>query len=385
MTPNNPPASRSRSLLLLLLLAGVMIVFGVIFAVMYQRQAAPSDMPPAVNWIAADGETQITLLPNALPQHYAFNASATQPTLMVLQPSPPDFAFAAQLTDDQGALVAQFDSRLQVAALALSPGSISYRLMVETVDPAAIGSVTVAIGAAAAARSSPPAAILSKAAPLCQLTSAEAAAIVRSAPSPEYAIIGTLNPDRFIPVLGQTDNGWYAVNFAERQGWLSAELASLVGSCVNLPRLLNPAIPAAPADPDVYLMEIDRDGSGQIRGSISTPNGDSSDVIWVRAINLDSNTPNNYREYTLTLNCTGASVESLRWGAPLDPNLACGDSVALPFLYQLNQQPIAVVIAPSSPQSYIEYMLTVTSSTAWQNAGLQMPAPAQIDETGAVG
>ncbi len=245
--------------------------------------------------------------------------------------------------------------------------------------------MTVALGATAAARSSPPAAILSRAAPPCQLTSNEAHALVRSAPSQEYTILGTLSPDRYLPVLGRTDDGWYAVNFAEHQGWLSAERASLVGDCVHLPRLLNPVIPAAPPDPDVYLIEIDRDSSGQMRDAISTPQGDSSDLVWVRAVNLDTKAPNNYREYTLTLNCTGAGVENLRWGAPLYPNLTCGDSVTLPFLNLLNQQPISVVIAPGSTQSYIEYMLTVTSSTAWQDGSPPMPMPARFDEVGAVG
>ncbi|MCL4248287.1 MAG: hypothetical protein KJ065_09085 [Anaerolineae bacterium] len=66
----------------------------------------------------------------------------------------------------------------------------------------------------------------------------------------------------------------------------------------------------------------------------------------------------------MTLNCTGIGAEHLRWGSPYEPVLRCGDSVELPFLYEISQQPLSIVFEPNSPQSYVEYMLTVTSNSA---------------------
>ncbi|MBE0690740.1 MAG: SH3 domain-containing protein, partial [Anaerolineae bacterium] len=241
----------------------------------------------------------------------------------------------------------------------------SYQLTVEAAGESGVGTVLVAIGAAAAARSGPPASILNKAAPPCQMTtSGSAAALVRGAPSPVYEFIGTLQPGAYLPVLGHTDDGWFAVNYAEREGWLTDDVATLIGQCEQIPRLLNPVIPTAPADPDVYLLEVDRDGSSQLRDALSLPNGDSSDLIWLRAINLYSQAPNNYRIFSVTLNCTGIGAEHLRWGPPYEPVLSCGDTVELPFLFEISQQPLAVVFEANSPQSYVEYMLTITSASA---------------------
>jgi len=366
---------------MLLVLPVLLAVFALVVFIglmMLRPQVSPSLAPP-LNWMADDSEVSVNLMPSIPSKTYAFNARPSQPTLLTIQTTVSTFAFAAQIKDDKGEMVAQFAQPLQVAALALPPSSGSYQLTVEAAEESGVGTVVVAIGAAAAARSGPPASILNKAAPPCQMTtSSSAAALVRGAPSPAYEVIGSLQPGAYLPVLGHTDDGWYAVNYAERLGWLIDDVGTLVGQCDQIPRLLNPVIPTAAADNDIYLLEVDRDGSSQLRDAISLPNGDASDLIWLRAINLYSQSPNNYRIFSVTLNCTGIGAEHLRWGPPYEPLLRCGDTVELPFLYEISQQALSIVFEPNSPQSYVEYMLTITSTSA-------NPAPMLTSNNDAVG
>ncbi|MCC6616569.1 MAG: SH3 domain-containing protein [Anaerolineae bacterium] len=379
MTTLSRPQSPNRVMLLVLpVLLGLFALVVFTGLMLLRPQPAPTVTLP-LNWMADDSEVSVSLRPSTPTRLYAFDARPSQPTLLTLQSTAPTFAFAAQIKDDKGALVAQFTQPLQVAALALPPSSGSYQLTVEAADATATGTVVVAIGAAAAARSSPPASILNKAAPPCQMTtSGSAAALVRGAPSPDYEIIGTLQPGAYLPVLGRTDDGWLAVNHGERLGWLIENVTTLVGQCDQIPRLLNPVIPTASTDNDIFLLEVDRDGSSQMRDAISLPNGDASDLIWLRAINLYNQAPNNYRVFSVTLNCTGIGAEHLRWGPPYEPLLGCGDTVELPFLYEISQQPLSVVFEANSPQSYVEYMLTITSTSA-------NPAPVLAANTDAVG
>jgi hypothetical protein len=193
----------------------------------------------------------------------------------------------------------------------------------------------------------------------CHVTNAVGVdALVRSAPAAQYTILGFLPANGSLPVIGRTDNNWYTVNFAERQGWITGGVVALAGDCGSLPLVRNPTIPNAPADTQAYLLQVDRDASGSFHEKISAPDGDSSDLIWVRIINLDSHPPNNYREFALTLDCTGTGVDAVRWGSAYAPNLTCGGSIVLPFLNGNSQQPIVVLLPPGSHQSYVEYTLS---------------------------
>jgi hypothetical protein len=373
--------SHSKTVLTLTLIAIVLITFVVLIFLVLRPTLNPPPTPPVVapNWIAPNSETQVSLIPGTGERVYAFGASATQPTLLSLRANQHGFTFAARVRDDSGATVATFENGLQVAAVALAPREGSYQLALSSTQSDISGMVIVAIGSAAAAQGNPPATILSKAAPPCQLTTNSAnAVIIRSAPSTDYEVLAGLQVGSFLPVLGRTDDNWYAVNYNERQTWMAGDAVALVGSCDSVPRLINPTIPNAPVDPDVYLLEVDRDGSGLIRDALSTPQGDSNDIVWVRAINLYTQAPNNYREFTLTLNCTGIGAQYLRWGSPYEPTLGCGDTVTLPFLFDLNQQPLAVVFEANTPQSYVEYMLTINSAAA-------AAQPFVTDAAGAVG
>jgi hypothetical protein len=184
--------------------------------------------------------------------------------------------------------------------------------------------------------------------------------LVRSAPSDTFAMLGTLAPATTLPALGRTDDGWFAVNFAERQGWMRADVAAPQGDCGGLPAILNPTIPAAPADVAAYAIEIDRDGEGSFREVISYPQGDTNDLVWISIINLHTQPPNNYREFTLTLNCEGSGLEAVRWGLAYSPNMTCGQSVVMPFINGSSQQPFSVNLPQGSRQSFVQFTLDVT-------------------------
>ncbi len=376
------PPSKSNILLFLIPVVLLLLMFGLLMMLLLRPVF---DTPPAevmLTWLADNSSTEVRLLPGSTSPMYAFNASPAQSTLLALEAGSPGFTFAAQVTDEHGDLVAEFDSRLQVAALSLAPHNGSYQIKLSS-QHGSIGSVNVALGAAVSAQSNPPAAILSKAAPPCQITpSTQSSTLVRSAPHGDYEILTMLAPGSYLPVLGRTDDGWFAVNLNERLSWMSQDVAALVGTCDSLPRLLNPIIPSAPLDPEVYMVEVDRDGMGMLRDALSTPNGDSSDLIWVRAINLYNFAPNNYREFSITVNCTGVGAEYLRWGSPYQPTLRCGETFGLPFLYEISQQPIAIVFEANAPQSYVEFMINIVSSTA---SGQPSMPSVTVDESGAVG
>jgi hypothetical protein len=145
------------------------------------------------------------------------------------------------------------------------------------------------------------------------------------------------------------------VSAGGQQGWVSGTVVTTSGLCNLLP-LVAPAtpLPIAPFDTDAFAMVADRDGSSQFSDVISYPDGDSGDLIQVSVANLFTQPPDNYREFTVSLNCFGPGAESVRWGAPENPVHACGSAVTLPFLYDASQQRFSVVL---SQPGYVQYTL----------------------------
>jgi hypothetical protein len=188
--------------------------------------------------------------------------------------------------------------------------------------------------------------------------------LVRSAPAEAYAPFAVLAPGQAIHALGQTGDGWVAVAYGERQGWLRRDSAALNGDCAALPVLLNPTIPTAPEDPAAFLFEVDRDGEGTFSQAVSAPYGDTLDIVWISVINLYSAPPNNYREFAVSLVCEGMNTEGLRWGIAASPTLTCGQSMVMPFLFGQSQQPLAVLFPQSAAQGYADYHLTAIMGDA---------------------
>ncbi|MEO8395165.1 MAG: SH3 domain-containing protein [Chloroflexota bacterium] len=314
---------------------------------------APAQPTPIPTVLPANSETRVEMTPGSATHLYNFS-SASQ-TRLKLNSRTPGFAFAAKIRTAAGQTIASFDSLSEDVQMTLAPNN--YLIDVSAANPQQAGTVGIDLGSAVIAPQTLDGTAYRVAD--CRVTNAVGVnALIRSAPAAKYAILGTLAVDGSLPVIGRTDNDWYTVNFAERQGWITGDVVALDGDCGSLPLVRNPAIPSAPADAQASLLEVDRDGSGRFHDAISAPDGDTSDLIWVRIINLDTQPPNNYREFALTLDCTGTGVDAVRWGSAYAPNLTCGDSIVLPFLSGNSQQPIVVLLPPGSLQSYVEYTLS---------------------------
>ena len=323
-------------------------------ALLMNAHSAPSLPTPIPTVLPTNSETRVEMTPGSASHLYNFS-SASQ-TRIKFNSQTPGFAFAAQIRTAAGKTIATFDHLLDDVQMTLAPDN--YLIDVSASDPLKAGTVALDLGSAVIAPQTLDGTAYHVAD--CRVTNAVGVdALVRTAPAAKYAILGTLPVNGSLPVIGHTDNNWYTVNYAERQGWITGDVVALAGDCGSLPLVRNPAIPTAPADAQAYLLQVDRDASGTFREKISAPDGDTSDLIWVRIINLDTAPPNNYREFALTLDCTGTGVDAVRWGSAYTPDLTCGDSIVLPFLNGNAQQPIVVLLPPGSHQSYVEYTLSV--------------------------
>ena len=343
-----------------LVLVGVALLFLLITA---PRSAAVEPQPLAT-WLPANSETRVDFKGSAATSPTRlYNFTAPTATRLKLDATTPGFAFAAEIRDAAGQTVAAFTDKLQSVQVTLAGDPGQYQIALSAADAQADGTVALLLGSAIIA----PAALdgTTLRASDCRVTnSGEVNALIRSAPADRYAVIGLLPPGASLPVIGHTDNDWYTVDFNERQGWVAGTVIAPVGDCAGISRVNNPAIPTAPVDPDALLVQVDRDGSATYHNAISTPGGDTGDLIWVRAINLYTEPPNNFREFALTLTCSGDGAENLRWGSAYQPDLRCGATLVLPFIVSNAQQPLIVQFAPGSPQSYAEYDLSVQPVTA---------------------
>lgn len=345
------PRSWIKLVLFVLPILLVLPVGVLIFSARTPVSAQPTPIP---TMLADNSETRVDVSGARL---YSFST-----TRLKLNSTTPGFAFAAEIRDAAGRMVASFNNGLQDIQLTLAPSSGYYQISVAAADATKPGTLAFVLGSAISA---PPTldGTAYRAAD-CRVTNPaeaepKASVLVRSAPAAQYAVLGMLPASGSLPVIGKTDNDWYAVSFAERQGWIAGDVIRLDGDCGALPVLRNPTIPNASADAPAVLLDVDRDGSGTLDGDISTPGGDTNDLIWVRIINLDTRPPNNYREFALTLTCDGTGSDAVRWGDPSRPTRMCGDSLLLPFLSGKAQTPIAVVFPPGSRQSYVTYSLDV--------------------------
>ncbi len=353
-------AMMSRSWLkFALLLIPLLMLVGLVALILTMR--ATPQPKPIPTLLPADSETRIDMPPGSAARLYNFAAARIK-----LDSRTPGFAFAAEIRDAAGKTVATFSNLLQSVQMTLAPENGLYQLAIAPADPQKAGTISLALGSAVIAPETLDGTALR--APNCRVANAVGvAALVRSAPAAQFAPLGLLLPNGSLPVIGRTDDHqWYAVNFDERQGWIAGNVIALDGDCAALPVVRNPTIPTAPADAPAYLVQVDRDASGTFQQAISAPDGDTEDLVWVRVINLDTNPPNNYREFALTLDCQGTGVEALRWGSANNPtqSLTCGASVVLPFLSGSAQQPIRVLLPPGSHQSYVEYTLSILPAGA---------------------
>jgi hypothetical protein len=316
-------------------------------------------MAAAAIWLNPNAALTVDIPSGASPRLYAFRANPAADTLLRLSTDNADFAFAAEIRDGQGGLVASLDgNRLLDARLTIGPSQAVYQIAVGAASAHHPGNVVLALGAPAAAAPSPPA-------PVCGLIAAgNAPARILSAPQAQSALIGELPQTGLLMAQGRLRGGWYAVDAAGKSGWIAASSVRLQGACNTLPVVLDPTIPVAPKDGEPHTLYVDRDGGGSLSGAVGAPNGDTLDTFWVAVLNLYDQPPANYREFHLMLTCTGVGVENLRWGSPQSPTHRCGERLTMPFLYNAARQPLVALIPAGSEQSYVSYGLSAVSGSA---------------------
>jgi hypothetical protein len=175
---------------------------------------------------------------------------------------------------------------------------------------------------------------------------------IRSGPGLGYGVVGALTYPETLTAIARSDNAWYQVPANNQYGWISGSVSTLTGKCDNLPTilaasLLPPPTPTPMPAANIFQFQVDRDGWGNFSQNM-TAGTDRSHIIQLTIANLLAQWPNNYREFNLTLACSGQGVESIRWGAPERPTLPCGETISLPFLPGYARQSLAVAFAGSS-------------------------------------
>jgi hypothetical protein len=182
---------------------------------------------------------------------------------------------------------------------------------------------------------------------------------IRTGPGTTYTVSASLAYGLSVSVVGQSRNGWYQVAFNSQTGWVSGSVISLTGSCVQLPDVTPAEISVSQTNSftNPLQLNLDRDGWGNVSDRLSYMETDPRDLILMTVTNLTTLSPDNYREFSLTLFCSGAGMDFVRWGAPEQPTLHCGNSVVLPATWTYAQQRIAVTLLDRSGLSDVNYML----------------------------
>ena len=321
----------------------------------YWVAARPGSITVAAVWLDPNAALKVDIPAGSSPRLYAFRANPLADTQVRLSTDNTDFAFAAEIRDSQGGLVASLDgSRLLDARLTLGPGQSAYQVSVGSASQRKAGTVTLRLGAPASAPSPTP--------PVCGMIPAAGTPVsVYAAPQAQAMLLGELPAAGLLIARGRLRGGWYAADAAGLTGWVTASSVRLQGACGDLPVVLDPTVPTAPKDSEPHTLYVDRDGSGSLSGAIGAPNGDTLDAVWLIVLNLYDRPPSNYREFSLTLTCSGVGSENVRWGAPQTPSHRCGETLRLPFLYSLAQQPVVALIPAGSEQSYVSYTLSAAS------------------------
>jgi len=117
-----------------------------------------------------------------------------------------------------------------------------------------------------------------------------------------------------------------------------------------------PPLATAPQDTGQFFFDVTRDQSSQFSEQISFPEGDTQDQVFFRITDLSQFPPNNNREFTFTLTCTGTGSEDLRWGTGVNTNRSCGDSITRFFTDDSDQQLFTISLTGGGP-SLVNYTL----------------------------
>lgn len=314
----------------------------------------------------------------AASQIYAFSADPALPTQITLSPITPNLAYAAELRDSSGNLVATLiGSNLTNAMLTVAPGQGLYEVAIKSEKQDLIGMLSVqvarstsnpiittttfksaAINPAINTALQPVAYVPNILETTCMARSSVANNVnIRNGPGTTYDVIGMLVNGATILVTGQSAAGWFQVESGEETGWVSGSVVALEGQCSALPDATPADSQVAASQAGVFDLKVDRDGWGNVSNHLIYSDVNRRHLILLAVTNMTADSPDNYREFTLTLLCNGTGTDYIRWGAPENPTRSCGGSVVMPITMTYNQHWIAVILPDTSGFSDVHYTL----------------------------
>lgn len=345
-------------------------------------QASPSSAKVSI-WLQPDTPALIDFPLAADLQVYGFQTTPDNLSYMTLSSLSPELIYTADVIDGQGSVVATLTNRIAAAVLTLDSSSAFYQVALRPGDKKQVGRLSLqlthdnhinATRQTASAASVFP--ILAFDQPLnqpvmltrnstiavdalCRAASASGLNInIRSGPGLDYPVIDTLAVNQHIVVSGRTSSGWYRVDVNEQLGWISSTVVTVSGDCATLPDVsaLSTALrlPSSGAALNPFNFAIDRDGWGSFNEALSSAEPLARDLIDFSAYNLIAG---DFREYTLSLICSGAGLDSLRWGAPQNPTLLCGSSTTLPLTAGTPRLTLTVMLLNPDPLTDVDYTL----------------------------
>jgi uncharacterized protein YraI len=348
--------------------------------------------PDAASPISADSPASIDLAASGEARVYSFRADSRLPTVLKFEAESSNTPFTAEVRDNKGNVIAQLgSSTLQNATLTIGPDNGLYDVVVTSAgteagrvslsmstvtQPTVLPRTGVSAKTTNQTTSALPVAYRQSAAltNVCSIAATNSPGVnIYNGPDMGYTAIASLPTGKSVIADSRTDSGWYHITLDGIDGWVSDRVVTLNGLCSGLPLQTSSAgaqtmsaslsgngvsVPGvvAPYDPDSYYFGIDRNAGGDLSDAISYPNGDSIDRI-LMAVNNPPTTGLFSRTFTFTLYCKGTGTEFLRWGMAQSPTLLCGDSIALPFSSNYDQQSFVVTLPGATGQSYVDYLL----------------------------
>jgi uncharacterized protein YraI len=326
------------------------------------------------NNIATGVPVTVNLPPGAARHVYNFNANPTSPTTLRFDSTIPGTPFTAEIIDSTGTVIAVISGdSMQTASLTLGPATGVYQVALSSTSSDVQGSVRLSIvddvetAATAQATTAPT---------QCIITATHPGGVnMRSQPGLDHEILGVMQPDSSLHADARTSNGWYRVDNNGQGGWVSSDVVSASGMCADLPLQIIPAgertntidgsqfvsvlnvnTNSAPYDAAAYYFEVADSSSGNFSDSVSYPDGDGTDRVLLAISGLRPGIGNE-RPFSITMECSGAGAENLRWGAPDNPALGCGSTAGITFTSEYNRQPLLVTLPIGASQSNVEYTL----------------------------
>lgn len=331
-----------------------------------------------MTWLQPDNLMYVDVPAYDSTQLYSFQANPTAPTQLTLRPLTTDVRYDAEVRDEQGTVVATLGGAMRNAVMTLDPDDGLYEIAIQSKSNNPAGMLTLLLGsqtlrpvpdyrtvtASAVVQPQTNVQPLNFTAPLdssvCSVSSNTGGNVnIRNGPGINYDVVGSLALGQSLTVTGQTQDGWYQATLNGQPVWVSGSVVSLYGACNQLPDVTPAQTVVSQPDVDNLQLVVDRDGWGNLSETLSYQEVDSQDLILMTVTNLTTVAPDNYREFSLTLLCSGTGVDFIRWGAPDQPTHRCGSSIVLPSTPTYNQQWIAVALPDKSGLSDVSYMLYV--------------------------